>query len=295
MTDSNSRPAKAGIPHEVMIAVFDRCGKRRRVVGDVRQLGELLEERNRGDTLHRRSMGSGGRSIDRGRSTRHRAGNIAWPVSFAANRGPIARRRSAPVAREPNRRIPMTSRFVTLRRSHSLFAVASCRAESCDEQRGRAMVLEVAPLQIRNGREADFEAAFATAQTIIASMPCYQSHALHRCLERPGEYTSCSCIGIRSRRMCRAFAARRATRNGRRCCTLSTLRSRLSPITSRSRPSARAIPQAELFATGRMAGRVKSAVQVRIPVLKPAAAGTDLPFHCLPFFLPSESRREPPP
>ena len=36
------------------------------------------------------------------------------------------------------------------------------------------MVLEVAPLQIRNGREADFEAAFATAQTIIASMPGYQ-------------------------------------------------------------------------------------------------------------------------
>ena len=50
------------------------------------------------------------------------------------------------------------------------------------------MVLEVAPLQIRNGREADFEAAFATAQTIIASMSGYQSHALHRCLERPGEY-----------------------------------------------------------------------------------------------------------
>lgn len=50
------------------------------------------------------------------------------------------------------------------------------------------MVLEVAPLQIRPGQEAAFEAAFATAQSIIASMPGYRSHALQRCLERPGEY-----------------------------------------------------------------------------------------------------------
>jgi len=50
------------------------------------------------------------------------------------------------------------------------------------------MVLEVAPLKIRAGRESDFEAAFATAQSIIASMPGYRAHALHRCLERPDEY-----------------------------------------------------------------------------------------------------------
>lgn len=29
MTDFNSRPAKAGIPHEVMIAVLGRCDERR--------------------------------------------------------------------------------------------------------------------------------------------------------------------------------------------------------------------------------------------------------------------------
>lgn len=50
------------------------------------------------------------------------------------------------------------------------------------------MVLEVAPLQIRPGQEAAFEAAFATAQAIIASMPGYRRHALRRCLERPSEY-----------------------------------------------------------------------------------------------------------
>jgi heme-degrading monooxygenase HmoA len=50
------------------------------------------------------------------------------------------------------------------------------------------MVLEVAPLQIRAGREAEFEAAFTAAQAIIASMPGYRAHALRRCLERPGEY-----------------------------------------------------------------------------------------------------------
>ena len=32
------------------------------------------------------------------------------------------------------------------------------------------------------------EAAFASAQSIIAAMPGYVSHALHRCLETPGRY-----------------------------------------------------------------------------------------------------------
>ena len=50
------------------------------------------------------------------------------------------------------------------------------------------MVLEVAPLPIVAGRETEFEAAFAVAQAIIASMPGYRAHSLHRCLERPGEY-----------------------------------------------------------------------------------------------------------
>ena len=50
------------------------------------------------------------------------------------------------------------------------------------------MILEVAPLQIRLGQEAAFEAAFLEAQRIIASMPGYVSHELQRCIERPHEY-----------------------------------------------------------------------------------------------------------
>ena len=50
------------------------------------------------------------------------------------------------------------------------------------------MILEVAPLAVRAGAEARFEAAFREAQSIIASMPGYVSHELQRCLERPNEY-----------------------------------------------------------------------------------------------------------
>lgn len=50
------------------------------------------------------------------------------------------------------------------------------------------MILEAAVLQVRAGEEAEFEAAFASAQSIIAAMPGYVSHALHRCLETPGQY-----------------------------------------------------------------------------------------------------------
>ena len=50
------------------------------------------------------------------------------------------------------------------------------------------MILEVAPLQVRNGQAAEFEAAFLKAQRIISSMPGYLSHELQRCLERPNEY-----------------------------------------------------------------------------------------------------------
>jgi len=50
------------------------------------------------------------------------------------------------------------------------------------------MILEVAPLKIRPGQYAAFEAAFFTAQSIISSMPGYISHELHRCVERQDEY-----------------------------------------------------------------------------------------------------------
>jgi heme-degrading monooxygenase HmoA len=50
------------------------------------------------------------------------------------------------------------------------------------------MILEVATLQIRSGMAADFEAAFRSAQSIIAATPGYLSHALQRCLEHPDQY-----------------------------------------------------------------------------------------------------------
>jgi heme-degrading monooxygenase HmoA len=49
-------------------------------------------------------------------------------------------------------------------------------------------VLEVAPLQVRAGQQAAFEAAFRQAQHIIASVPGYLSHELQRCMERPDDY-----------------------------------------------------------------------------------------------------------
>jgi heme-degrading monooxygenase HmoA len=50
------------------------------------------------------------------------------------------------------------------------------------------VILEVAPLRIRPGVSAQFEAAFREAQLIIASMPGYLAHELKRCLEREDEY-----------------------------------------------------------------------------------------------------------
>ena len=49
-------------------------------------------------------------------------------------------------------------------------------------------ILEAAPLQVRPGESAAFEAAFRQARSIIASMPGYRSHELQRCLEREGHY-----------------------------------------------------------------------------------------------------------
>jgi len=50
------------------------------------------------------------------------------------------------------------------------------------------MIVEIAMLDVRTGMEAEFEAAFAVAQAIAASMPGYLSHEVSRCLERPGRY-----------------------------------------------------------------------------------------------------------
>jgi heme-degrading monooxygenase HmoA len=52
----------------------------------------------------------------------------------------------------------------------------------------KSEILESAPLQVRPGQSAAFEAAFREAQAIISSMPGYRSHELQRCLEREGHY-----------------------------------------------------------------------------------------------------------
>ena len=50
------------------------------------------------------------------------------------------------------------------------------------------MILEVAILNVKSGMTASFEAAFARAQAIIASMPGYIDHQLQKCLEKPDRY-----------------------------------------------------------------------------------------------------------
>jgi heme-degrading monooxygenase HmoA len=55
-------------------------------------------------------------------------------------------------------------------------------------EEGGVMILEIAQLQIRPGRTAQFEAAFAQAQTIIASMQGYRGHELQHCVENDHQY-----------------------------------------------------------------------------------------------------------
>ncbi len=50
------------------------------------------------------------------------------------------------------------------------------------------MILEAATLNVRPGQTTGFEAAFRQASAIIAAMPGYLSHELHRCLETEGRY-----------------------------------------------------------------------------------------------------------
>lgn len=49
-------------------------------------------------------------------------------------------------------------------------------------------ILEVAMLPVVPGRESEFETAFREASTIIASMPGYRLHRLHRCIEAESKY-----------------------------------------------------------------------------------------------------------
>ena len=50
------------------------------------------------------------------------------------------------------------------------------------------MILELAILNVRRGRAAEFERAFRDAQRIISSMFGYVSHELQRCLEVEDKY-----------------------------------------------------------------------------------------------------------
>ena len=50
------------------------------------------------------------------------------------------------------------------------------------------MTLEIATLDVRQGMTQAFESAFGRAAPIIAAMPGYVAHELHRCIEKPSRY-----------------------------------------------------------------------------------------------------------
>jgi heme-degrading monooxygenase HmoA len=50
------------------------------------------------------------------------------------------------------------------------------------------MILEVAILNVREGREVEFEAAFRKASPIVESISGYIDLELQRCLETPNRY-----------------------------------------------------------------------------------------------------------
>lgn len=94
------------------------------------------------------------------------------------------------------------------------------------------MILEVAILNIKPGRESAFEKAFGEAQPILAGMNGYRSHQLQRCVENSSRYILLvnwetledHTVGFRSSDH---------TVNGARCCTIFTNPFRKSSITSR--------------------------------------------------------------
>jgi heme-degrading monooxygenase HmoA len=50
------------------------------------------------------------------------------------------------------------------------------------------MVLEMAVLQVKPGRAAEFEAAFRAAEPILTEATGHLSHELRRCLEHPDRF-----------------------------------------------------------------------------------------------------------
>jgi len=50
------------------------------------------------------------------------------------------------------------------------------------------MILEVATLDVKSGKEQEFEATFNKAQKIISGMDGYISHQLHKCIDNSHRY-----------------------------------------------------------------------------------------------------------
>jgi heme-degrading monooxygenase HmoA len=50
------------------------------------------------------------------------------------------------------------------------------------------MILEMAVLQVKPGRAAEFQEAFRAAEPIIAGAVGHIAHGLHRCLEDPDRF-----------------------------------------------------------------------------------------------------------
>lgn len=70
---------------------------------------------------------------------------------------------------------------------------AMCNTDTVDlvnraNRWGRAVILEVAILDVKQGQERAFETAFMLAQEIVASMPGYVSHELQACIENSSRY-----------------------------------------------------------------------------------------------------------
>jgi heme-degrading monooxygenase HmoA len=55
-------------------------------------------------------------------------------------------------------------------------------------RKDRGVITEQASLDVKPGREGDFEVEFAEAKTIVASRPGFTSLQLHRCIETPNRY-----------------------------------------------------------------------------------------------------------
>lgn len=100
------------------------------------------------------------------------------------------------------------------------------------------MILEVAILDVIPEQTADFEAAFAQAQSILAGRAGYISHELQNCIETPNRYillVKCD----RSQIIRKGFGAQPNTKPGKPCYTITTIP---FPSSSTTNPSTDTAP-----------------------------------------------------